>query len=1410
MMLRDDFLAEMSQEQRVIQAMNESAQNDASLQFAWETIHEQKKEIVRLRAQIGELTHQNEREMGRDRMNRSFFGDNKPANPIDMLRSQISAHHDNNVSMLHDHIHHLETALHRATAAKPATRGRLNMSTATCDSSRDDEREFSRSAVRLSQSRSSTELTSTMIAKSSCDQCHRKAITIFSLEAQARQLRAQLNADQEALAIAENAQNTAKSECAALSAALFSSKQKLNDQQERLHQLTCDKRQLQEILSSYKDSADATVQRLTARIGDLESLLFRNNERPSYIMDTRENVKSHMNEEEENLDGELEKDGNGAFLSSGSISRQKRLSDRDTMAAAIKPDGHRVDRFIEEVKEMLQSNCATDGTEALVDHLASALRMKEVDNARLETALAMANKQLSTSEVELDRFKSKVIQLLAEIDERDERIAYLTECTSKATQDESPQLSELQFAEKFKSDHHNELGQTTTSSISGKLELSAAQAECDELRAQLDAARQEVQCWSSRCDEAAASSDAFAKQLKALQIEADRASEREQTRVSLEAAAHETLKQEYDQYRQHAEMKIDGMRKTHAQMDQEVADTKTTVLMWMTKHNEASDKCLALADKLSSVAEEKFALEQQLAEQTASQNRLVATIRADMEAKFQDELSKAVRTTGEKLTQANQRVTDRYYSQMQLLEDQNAELKIQLGKYESTIETMGAVDQKRRNTLTLVESTSQELSEEVHACRISNQRLQQQLAVNGRERAMMKKLIDTLEARPRLQKRAIEEMLLKCGRSINNGMLQILNKMTVLTERLSAVERRSNIAINCCRRSRKGAGKSIDFSESAPQHMQTEGLSLHETAIRYQFFCEMVKDLASKSQLKALRSLVSDENHIDLVGVVHCLFSYIFEVLETQSSRRQSVAPVADISIAELPLSVREFAPGCISNSENEMVSVSDKLFNPGGSSLNWSDPISPSHGKQLSRDSNSELRQVVIERWRSLTAHLVRGVRGMHVIFAFKTAAITWKRETKRWKGKAQTWVWRYAAQALAGSAKTRSTQQVHGHATQIDSENHRFMDAAARFQWQRLRLECEKRDLAQQTSLSMMRVLSLRRELENTQRARYFSAWRQEIRLKILIKKLHQRGGVSPQPDPVVFTPETTKRLGNCIYLLQRFCDDPTSKPASSWEVAEHSDWVARNCQDCLGHEELIRMLEVSNQKVAEWQIGLNRRMTEFTSNKYHLRKLKARCIELSDLVALNQRLVDEMERRAAGRQQIVDAAWNVAVSFRRIPTSLDLHRDDLRDLIAACSELVGVLHSFRIAGYPTGNATPSRKSSSMVELEAKSTGKTIGKRVKFVTSTHWETKTESAPTSGDTASSSVNISLLENAIASLQGMKRNRQSLEQSIVETARLLELARAALRHRGKQFQLLRAFIQWRCATTILRLQSRQQ
>ncbi|POM63793.1 Hypothetical protein PHPALM_20764, partial [Phytophthora palmivora] len=80
LMLRTDFLEEVTSQEspQKKQQMDSAANNEASLQFAWETIDDQKKEIIRLRAENEELKRLDCSSDANAALRASFF-DDEPA-----------------------------------------------------------------------------------------------------------------------------------------------------------------------------------------------------------------------------------------------------------------------------------------------------------------------------------------------------------------------------------------------------------------------------------------------------------------------------------------------------------------------------------------------------------------------------------------------------------------------------------------------------------------------------------------------------------------------------------------------------------------------------------------------------------------------------------------------------------------------------------------------------------------------------------------------------------------------------------------------------------------------------------------------------------------------------------------------------------------------------------------------------------------------------------------------------------------------------------------------------------------------------------------------------------------------------------------------------------------------------------
>lgn len=1324
--------------------------NDTSLQFAWETIHEQKKEIVRLRAENDELKQRsNERAAT---MSQSFFGnDKKPrAQSIDLLRSQISSHHDNNVAMLHEHIHNLEKALHRATSsATSVSKGkrsgsRFDASGSTVNSCRDNDgvTDFSRSALHLSYSSrasSSTVDFSRTVATPrtrSCEQCHRKSISILTLEAEARRLRAQLEADEEALLSAEKDQTALRSDNVALSEAITSATQKQEELRELVFELRVEKKQLQQVMDSFRHASETTSRHLTAQIADLEA-----------------QMRDSWRQKPTTFGGDDDENGSTEWSKYPAV-YQERLSTLENAIGVMQADIQKRDALIREM-DAKSDSCEAVASEKLNDaRLPTSMTRERTANQlkKLDEDLVDARQRVAELDVEKKELKRAIARLENDLESREEQTLQLQVRLNRAKKGNAELESSLQEEQANVAHTQRELEGAQKKLASLTLELRVVQEERNQLTNRLDMTRQRLDALTTENEEASALNNKLAAEARRLKSIGEDATTSKQELAKLQAS-YDDLLVKHKEHCQQSAAQIEQLQHANIQLSQEVSDTKTTVLMWMSKHNSMAVAKSSLEQDLASTSEEKYALSQRLEEAASRHDKAINSLRAELEARFQLDANEAIRKASDRLSATNESVTAGYRSRVEQLEKQNESLRRQIGEQESSILSLSAVDEKRKKMLTLVESASQQLNEEARVSKIEKQKLLQQLASSDRERAMLRLLVETLEARPQLQKRALVEMISRCCRELEGtSFLHIFERLQALSEKIESARQRQG---------------------------------------------DLLQVLESKRRNTC-------ENQI-----------------QNHGAHQEQAVPVADISIADLAPAV--LGPNADRDKRTATLGIG-VVFD--GSGSGWFQPVSPINPPRSAPSDSiawSQRREMVLERWQSFAGRLVRGQRAMTVIGAFKAAAVEWrqgarrwKQEASRWKESAMMWRWRYAARSVVAAVGSKRVQSIQCQATELTLDNHRLKASVVQCQWRMLRVQREATAMRRLSQVGEARVAQVERALAVSQLRVHYHAWRYATESRKLSKRLEEseekRRSVS-----AAFTPDTIMTLGNCIYLLQRFCDDGSAEGSQGTGQQQSSHQVLLVGSQHLPtftRESLVAMLQESNHKIARWQVVLDKKLTELASSRKHLHKLKTRCAELNSLVALNQRLIGEMERRVAARQSIVEAAWDVTASFRRLPASSPVKAEagDFGDLAVACNTLTDALHSFRVSRRVSGAGAVENHAKSFVQPVRSEVGSTA-KRVTFAASTTQLDATASVQQQSLGATqrnelNTLNITILEDAISSLRSVGKNREAIEKALADANRLLHTTRLALRHRNHQFHVLRAFIQWRCVTLLLRLRAR--
>ncbi|KAG7401918.1 hypothetical protein PHYBOEH_009498 [Phytophthora boehmeriae] len=468
LMLRTDFLEEVasadSPQKR--QQTESAANNEASLQFAWETIDDQKKEIVRLRAENEEL----KRSTGRSSSLKASLLDDDPAKVIEHLRSQLSSHHDKNLDILQDHIQRLERALQTATAtARKKSRG-WDGSRSTMDSSRSTEQDDWSSL--LSRSAVGTDFSRTQVPRRKCEECRKSAASLLALRSEVKQLRAHAATDEESLVQAEKDRGQLQRENAALSTGLLTAKQKQEELRQMIVDLTQEKHQLQNLSDSEERTSERTICLLKDQLGALEKQKAHQKRKLDELIATYDAecsekqalMKTYAELEETNMD-----------LSKSATELQAQMTS--------------LKEFAERQKEVINAQ------DVVVTDLRAQLNSKEQDGKTQATALQKKQAVISNLKAELSELQLRLDKLESEkrkaSGENERLLQTLDECKRKNQRlelgiEELKQGKELivslqQVERENSALQHSELQQAREQINSMNIQLSSTKTECIKL-----------------------------------------------------------------------------------------------------------------------------------------------------------------------------------------------------------------------------------------------------------------------------------------------------------------------------------------------------------------------------------------------------------------------------------------------------------------------------------------------------------------------------------------------------------------------------------------------------------------------------------------------------------------------------------------------------------------------------------------------------------------------------------------------------------------------------------------------------------------------------------------------------------------------------------------------------------------
>uniref|UniRef100_K3W6N0 Uncharacterized protein n=1 Tax=Globisporangium ultimum (strain ATCC 200006 / CBS 805.95 / DAOM BR144) TaxID=431595 RepID=K3W6N0_GLOUD len=1392
LMLRTDFLQEVAHT-RATQRLNESSQNnDASLQFAWETIQEQKKEIVRLRAENQELKARKPIVESPSRFSSSIFNE-EPVKAINLLRSQLSSHHDTNLNILHDYIMRLEDALRKANSAKRGRDGR-DASNITFDSSRGEEKEnwlpaFSTSAIREDFSRTQP------TGRRSCEQCKRSSALVVALQSEIKQLRAQATADEESLVLAEKDQLHLKRENSALTSTLLSAKQQQQDLRQLIVDITHEKHQLQGLTESEQRSSDRNVCLLK---DELESLKDLNKQQGRKLERLERELTNECNEKRfiwkkySALERDYEKNVEENTSLRATISKLQHES--DDVAAQARQNAQMVGELQANI-ERLQSGSNQNEIDAAGGH--DILIQEKNDKIRqLEKALEFLEAKRNDLKQRRAKLKSHIASLQQIIQGRDQIILDQKTTIEELKQDKQL-FASLQKVEREKSLlQQDELDQAQEKVSLQTEQLSTALSECQQLKDQIETLEKRLEdTYSSLRDR----DDEYLRLQQELQdTEMRKQSFEDHVNAQLE------LQKEIDTFQTVHVEQSEELQNRITELTQEVTASKTTILMWMSKYNAMSDEVKRLEEEALFCSEERYSLQRQIEGMEVQYRNKLLEVEAANEVRTTAQISSLGKKANEELRIARQDLTSKFESKIAALEKLNQDRELQEYSLKAELAQNTTNANKDAEELALLREASLTLENEVGILKDANRGLQCELRAEERQRKTLEMLVQTLQERPTLQKRAFQEMLSSSERQFEFIFMQLLGKVEGATQRLTEVEiKYKNLHTRLCHQKRKAT----DSSGSAPVENQ---LDLHVDDVdnvtnaeeysrsgdnniggenivaRYETICRMVNELAASCQIESSQQLLGSDNGTDFHQRAQALFMHLSQVLENQEHCQASHEDYCVPAAAEL----------------RQPSAKQEDFVRSGSFTLQKADstPVNSDNVSWIETSLNLQPRDLkttrfnVYRRWRFLIAGKLMNERMYQQSLGYKRLTSKWIYETNKTlavENKLRLWKWKYLI--LAVSEKSRR-KQLEREAQDVDKVwEKRFAQVRLQWKWHALKFRLEKQQLVKASMLLMLQALQHEKRHEKLQKLTCLSSWRYETKIQGLESQL-----TSLEEKTATLSPVSTVALGNCVRLLQRFCEGTDTPP----EVGK-------------SRETLVKYLIESNNKVASWKRTIDRKIEEFSDRKEQLCRLQERCTEMKELVALNQRLIGELEQKVANQQAIVDAACNFTRAYKTLRSSVSAQMFKTNEFYSACKRVVEVVHATNLRSVHSGgelstthatdiSQTTDDKSVQLPPLDETAELSASRAAVAFAM-----TGDAGATVPNDARRKNLNdsnIAMLERAVGSLKNANEIRVMLETALAEKTKALAKVTAQLEKKSVQFVVLRAFLRWKCSTYALRLQ----
>lgn len=1338
-LLRADFLQEVAHT-RATQRLNDATQNsDASLQFAWETIQEQKREVVRLRAENEALRARSSSSASRlvgskdhhSLSTASLATADDPKRAIYALRAELATHQDANVSILHDYITRLEDALRRstagaslfATAATAAPPIRPFASSRIGDSDGDtsgDGKEnwrprFASSSASGVRTREDFAASQPVPSRRVCETCKRSAAAAIALQSEVKQLRAQVAADDDALVQSEQMQQHLTRETAALTSALVSAKQ----QQQELRELVLQSSRAKQQLQTEHDAAHRASER-TVRL----------------LQDERLELRASSS--------------SSTSLSSSRLDRSQRVrqtgltDDVDSVAQANAALRDRIAQLQGDVQDAdARARERSSQVDALHDtierlqHERERLRLSE-DEAR-ETASALKSKLQALTQ-ELQEARESTHELKQALAAREQTL----EARDAAL--EQDKQREVVEREKRRLNHER---------------LAQARDECTRLTAQLETATERLETAEQALAQERTSTARVTRELR----------DSETQRQALEArmSASVAFQRELDSVQTSAAARTAAADA----LQQELTAAQTTILMWMSKYNALTEHVKRLEDTEAAASEARYSLERELEHQRS------------LVVEHQQRHATAAKAF------------DAQQVRSQAFEARIAELEAATYKHERQTQALETdLSQSRRSNaseLAELRAAALELESRVSVLTDANRTLTHNLQSEERQRKTLGFLVQTLQERPGLQQRALREMLASSERHIIETLTHVGHRVKGLSAKLIAAERTCDALRTQLEQQQRCADgtnatmslNSVAIADDAAEVEKSSAMML----ARCQDVCRLIRAVAATLPYESLVETESDAAFLELAErvLVHAMHS------------------AARLLTAPPPLALAH-APSVSGVSQTLALAAPQ----PPSSSSVLARPALDASSQTSSSVSSSRRRAVVYLKWRNVLValRLQHQLARKHV--AYTRMVAKWMRAARQCAvldKRVKRAQWR----CLALGATARVQQ----------SELAVLRSAKQHWRWHAMRFRLETLMRRRAAMLLHARIATQQQRYSRLQKLLGFTSWRYESKIAALTQALET------QQQAPALSPVSAVALGNCVRLLQQFCDD-TETPAD----------VGASCSS------LTAFLIESNRKVAGWRRTLDRKIHEFRDGKAQLVRLKQRCNEMHELVALHETLVRELERKAASHEAIIEAATSFARAYRTLRTSVASQMFTTTEFYAACKRVVEAVSasssvavasasirssssravaSAQAATLLTSEASGATRTVSVATARAPSSSHSTSRRTRLATLDEQRELTMSRVSSTSTLRASAtsvqtnndaqrreanrsNIAILEHAVGSLRSATDVRAALERALVDKTERLALAHAQLERKRVQFAMLRLFMRWKCATYALRLQ----